>query len=220
MAAIAGPETNDWEPTTLEQRALARMWARVLKQLYDPDDYEVCFIPSWVAEQHPDGVNVWTPEGIPAAMEHFQREFECRKIAVFQARDYRIDDPQLLPWRYLCCPCERLEDAFAQGAGAGATGFIAPRGRPEQVRNWAKLVSPVVRLDAQLNECLLMFEVLWHGEALAILSRQADADDIEDACKAEDVTALVRRLKPRKFEPEEGLTPEDTSPPWMSDSDE
>jgi len=220
MAVVVGPETNDWEPSTLEQRALAHMWARVLRHLYNPADYELCLIPSWVAEQHSEDLTPFSPEATAAALGHFERDCGCRKVALFQAADYRIDDPQLLPWGYISCPYERLEDTFAQGGGAGATGFITQRGRSDQVTNWARLVSPTVRLDAQLDACLLMFEVLWHGEALAILSRQADPDDIGGACKAEDVVALVRRLRPRKSEAEESSTLDEASAPWLADTDD
>jgi len=215
LAGIAGPGTYDWEPTELEEKALARMWARVLRRLCSARDYELCFVPRLVGD-HPEEFIPSTPNGIEATLDHFVSELRCRHVARFGPGDFFASDPQLLPWGYVAPSDERFVEALSHGAGIGATGFIIERGRGDQVNNWAKLVSPVVRLDTQLNECLLMFEVSWHGDGLAILSRHADPDDIENACEADDVTAIVRRLRPTPFEPKESRSLGGEPPPWMT----
>lgn len=216
LAAIAGPGTQDWEPTELEENALALMWTRLFRHLCDLGDYELCFVPSLVGE-HPETFDRGTPAGIEATLNHFAGDLRCRVVAHFQQGSHVFEDPQLLPWGYVSPDSESFDRALAHGLSAGATGFIIQRGRSDQVGNWNRLPSPVVRLDVQLNECLLMFEVVWHGDGLVILSRQADRDDIESALEADDVVALTRRLQPREFESAEGAK---QSPPWLSDEEQ
>jgi hypothetical protein len=211
MAVVLGPDTKDWEPSALERQALGRLWSRLLAHVHDAAEYEVCFLPVWI-RGHPEELTQDSQEGVTSTLDCFVAEFACRKVAQFRAEDYGIDDPQLLPWGYLCCPNEHLEDASAQGFGAGATGFIIEAGRSEEVVNWARVVSPVVRLDIQLDQCLLMFEVLWHGEALAVLSRHADPDAIQEACEADSVVRLVQALKPGRPGPEADGSPSQPSP--------
>jgi hypothetical protein len=92
LAGIAGPGTHDWEPTELEEKALARMWAGVLRRLCDAGDYELCFVPRLVGE-HPETFSPSTPDGIDATLDHFVSELGCRHIARFGEGDFLAQDP-------------------------------------------------------------------------------------------------------------------------------
>jgi hypothetical protein len=64
------------------------------------------------------------------------------------------------------------------------------------VRAWSALRPPVTRLDAALDYCVFLFQLLWHGEAMALLTRHLDPDLLDQAQEAPEVLELVQRLKP------------------------
>jgi hypothetical protein len=177
------------------------MWARVLRQVCDQARHELALIPSSV---NLDGweTRSTNPSTRAQALEHFIAESECEHIAHFGPADFSLKDPYLLPWDYVRCLPDQIEKVFARAAGPGATGFIIDRGAAHEVTAWARIASPIARLDAQLDRCLLVFEVCWHGEALVIASRHGDSDDIQTACCAAEVARIVAELRPRRPPPE------------------
>jgi hypothetical protein len=214
----------DWEPPQFERHALARMWARVLRQLCDSSGCELAFTPSWISrtdwrEIDDETFDPTDPDQMAAELDLFADQFGCRRVAWMDGSSYGMNDPQLLSWGYLRCPTDAIEKAFDHAGGPGAAGHAIRRGRAWQVVEWSQIRSVTDRLDAMLDSCLLLFEVLWHGEALAILSRHVDPDDVEAACQADDVQRIARRLRPRRHD-QSGGEPFTGAPSWEAEGDD
>jgi hypothetical protein len=197
LVALLGPSketTDEWEPSGRARQVQGAMWARFLKRLYDGRECELVFTPSYIAP--------WGKRD-PLLAEHrmrrqadLERRHGCRRVADFCAIDLGVDDPQMLPWSYAYCPKPALEGALREAGGPGATGFVTWRRYRNTVGAWSALRPRTLRLDAALDYSLFLFQVLWHGEALAILTRYLDPKLLDKARGAPEVAEIVERLKP------------------------
>jgi hypothetical protein len=202
LVALLGPGremTVDWEPSPDVQRVQGAMWGRFLRHLYNGRKHEVVFTPSFIGGW--GDADPTSADERDTRMAQFEARCGCSRVADLTPKDLGVAAPQLLPWSYTCCAKLRLDAALAESGGPGATGYIAWRGYRGIVKDWSRLRPRTLRLDAALDYSLFLFQVLWHGEGMAILTRHLSPDEVGRAQQAPEVRNLVAAIRESAMAP-------------------
>ena len=183
-----------WEPDGVEGPATGRVFAALLKQLYDGNCWRmnlaVDFVPT------PDSVRRRAAQGEDWERDWLFEYMSLHKLShAFQMLDADPDFPDdELSMDYWWCPKRALSAVLADTWSQRSMGYVAPWPDRGALKACFGPEEPVRMLESLLSTCRLVFQGRCEGEEMVILSRQLTRNEVDDAVGRPTVQDALRKL--------------------------
>ncbi|UCC67618.1 MAG: hypothetical protein JSV79_10925 [Armatimonadota bacterium] len=189
-------ELINWEPGDEEESSGAgRVFAEVLRSLYDGREWRLCLLPGSSLTLATQTANLLGEEASWEEMQDAEgrvlQGMALRLAFMLVPEEAGIKDPQAVPVDYWWCPKTSLRDAVGAAWDMGCEGYVAPRADSEIVRQCLLRSTPADVVAGLLESCRLVFQTWGEGESMLILSRSASEEGVR---RAADSPAVRRAL--------------------------
>jgi hypothetical protein len=188
-----------WEPGDPEEMSGAgRVFAAVVRCLYDGRNWQACIMPAICASMDSQdltfsGTDEEEAEHLRDEERRVLRRLGLTRAFAVRPEEVGEDESLSLPVDYWWCPKQRLADALAESWWVGFEGYIAPRNRASLIHSCFS-PDPTETVRCLLSQCRLVFQAIGEEEQLLVLSRSVSLDELNGALSCGPVRRALDEL--------------------------